>query len=127
VSPGREPVTRLAPEASQRLKEVQGGRQSLKLEAFRARAGCTCKGGVGGTQSGLDEGGHDGEDEKRDRQPQGTPETAEGRERGKKQEHQIPLRHERQGAQGACPRMIERLKGRAAPQALVDAVANRKD
>jgi hypothetical protein len=62
---------------------------------------------VGGTQTGVDEGGHDGEDEQRDRQQQGTPQTAERRERDKTQERQIPLRHERQGAQGAGPRMIE--------------------
>src|SRR5438067_7472173 len=38
ASPGREPLPCLAPQARQRVQQVQGGRQALKPQARRARA-----------------------------------------------------------------------------------------
>ena len=119
-APWREPVVQAAGQTRQRLKQIEDRREDLLLVPDRTRRGavgeqCPCRG-----QTGLHDQDAHRERQQRERAQQWPPQDAEGGDRNEEQDDQIPFRHGEDQPHRGRRALVQRLKGRAAPDPVVD-------
>src|SRR5438034_2340566 len=123
AAPGCEAVLQAPDEPRQRLQQMEQGSDGEEARADRPPSPLAREGGGGCAEQRLHDGGGDGAAEQRQNEQQRLPRGAERSEPPKCRDDEIPLGHEREGAEHARGRLIQRLERRGAPRAVIDARA----